>query len=175
MIQQIANLIARYKYKCLCRKYFYLYNKQAFGKAYDVLKEAVELQNLHNKGFTYVTYAELELLVYDDIKKARELLDEAFYALGYDFNDSDYSLYGTVLYRAGEHEKGLGYLEKSVEMNPSIHNLKKYANILSYAHDKRAEEIWERILEESNFDLDIYIFIWQKRPLRQVKKKKHLH
>ena len=159
MIKFITNFISKYRYKYLLKKFFYFYNKQAFTKAYDVLKEAAELRNLHNEGFLYVMYAELEFLAYDDVEKAREYLDEAYYTLGYDFSDSDYNLYGSVLYRAGEHDKGIEYLEKSVEMNPSIHYLRNYANVLSCADDKRADKIWERIIEEGGADLDVYIHL----------------
>ncbi len=48
----------------------------------------------------------------------------------------------------GEHEKGIEYLEKSVELEPIGNNLTTLGKLLSRDKDKRAADIWEKVLEE---------------------------
>ena len=98
--------------------YFALYGKGAYREAYAVLRDIMESQTRWSKvGDMYVWCADLELLVNDDVRKARELLDKAG-ELDCHFMARYYSCFGYVLWRTGEAEKGIDYLEKSVALDP---------------------------------------------------------
>ena len=132
--------------------YYDLYSKGMYQEAYTVLLDIIENQCWSIDGDLYVKCANLELIIYDDILKAKEFLDKAD-ELECHFIDIYFSTLGYVLYRTGEHNEGIEYLEKSITLNPSVANLKTYGEILTFSHDKRAIDIWERILEQDTTDL----------------------
>lgn len=128
--------------------YFDLYEKGAYQEAYKVLLDIVKNNPwLSNNGDIYVKYADLELLANDDVYEAQKLLEKA-HDLGCSEIAFYYSIQGYVLWRIGERDLGIQYLEKSIALDPRISCLQKLGSVLSYDNDKRAVEIWERILEK---------------------------
>jgi len=128
--------------------YFDLYGKGAYREAYDVLHDIIQSQpRLSKVGNMYVWCADLELLVNDDVQKARQLLDKA-HELGCSDMAFYYNTLGYVLWRTGDRDRGIQYLEESVELKPSISNLKSLGRILSHDNDQDALRIWQRILEQ---------------------------
>ena len=129
--------------------YFDLYDKGAFREAYTVLRDIMQSQpKLPNVGDLYVWCADLELLVNNDVQKARQLLDKA-HELGYSDLSSYYNTLGYVLWRTGDRDRGIQYLEKSVKLKPNISNLKSLGRVLSHDNDEDALRIWQRILEQN--------------------------
>jgi len=106
----------------------------------------------------YVWCADLELSVNDDVYKARQLLDKAG-ELGCHFMANYYSSFGYVLWRTGEPEKGLEYLEKSVSLDPRGTNLTTLGKVLSFDDDKRAISIWQRVLEQDPNNCSAHIYL----------------
>lgn len=128
--------------------YFDLYDKGAYREAYAVLRDIMQSQSRLSKvGNMYVWCADLELLVNDDVQKARQLLDKA-HELGCSDMAFYYNTLGYVLWRTGDRDRGIQYLEESVELKPSISNLKSLGRILSHDNDQDALRIWQRILEQ---------------------------
>jgi len=128
--------------------YFDLYEKGAYREAYAVLCEIMQSQpKLPNVGNLYVWCADLELLVNNDVQKARQLLDKA-HELGCSDMAFYYNILGYILWTSGEHDRGKQYLEKSVVLQPSISNLKSLGRILSHDNDQDALRIWQLILEQ---------------------------
>ena len=128
--------------------YFDLYEKGAYREAYAVLCDIMQSQpKLPNVGNMYVWCADLELLVNDDVQKARQLLDKA-HELGCSDMAFYYKTLGYVLWRTGDRDRGIQYLEESVELKPSISNLKSLGRILSHDNDQDALRIWQFILEQ---------------------------
>ena len=128
--------------------YFALHEKKAYREAYAVLRKIMESHPRWSKaGDLYVWCADLELTVNDDIHKAGELLDKA-YDLGCLHMESYYRVRGYVLWRSGDHDRGIQYLEKSVKLKPNISNLKSLGKVLSHDNDEDALRIWQRILEQ---------------------------
>lgn len=139
--------------------YFALYDKGAYREAYAVLRDIIETQPCWSKvGDMYVWCADLELLVNDDVYKARQLLDKAG-ELGCHFMANYYSSFGYVLWRTGEPEKGIEYLEKSVSLDPRGTNLTTLGKVLSSADDKRAISIWHRVLEQDPNNCSAHIYL----------------
>lgn len=140
-------------------EYFALYDKGAFDKAYTVLQNIMESQPQHSKdGDLYLWCAELELLVNDDVGRARQLLDKA-----HDLDCSDlafyYSISGHVFWRTGEYDRGIQELEKSVELNPNISNLRALGKVLSYDHDRDSISVCRRILEQDPQNCSAHIYL----------------
>lgn len=129
------------------QKCFYLFKKKEYIKAYDLLKYILVHEKSINQGTANMMCAKLEFLAYDNFQKAREYLDEAYYTWKYNFNAGDYSFYGHILYNLGERDKGIEYMEKSIEMDPDKLNLFYYACALSDNQDKRSIGLWKRIIE----------------------------
>lgn len=129
-------------------EYFALHRKGAYREAYAVLREILDKHPQWSRvGDLYVWAADLELVVNDDARKARELLDKAR-TLGCQNMEYYYRAHGHVLWRIGEHDRGIQELEKSVALNPSVTNLGTLGQVFSDEGDKRAEGIWQRVLEQ---------------------------
>jgi tetratricopeptide (TPR) repeat protein len=144
----IKGLLPAIQQKIDFGEYFNLYKKGEFKKAYTVLQDIIEKHPKYpKKGDLYLECAELELLVNDDVRKAREYLDKAL-EFSCHFMANYYNSYGYVLWRMGEHERGIEYCEKSVELDPRGNNLTTLGTLLSTDNDKRAVGIWEKVLEE---------------------------
>jgi tetratricopeptide (TPR) repeat protein len=129
------------------QKYLYLFKKEEYIKAYDLLKYVLVHDKPIDQGAANMMCAKLEFLAYDNFQKAREYLDEAYYTWKYNFKASDYGFYGHILCNLGEHDKGIEYIEKSIEMEPDEDNLSYYAAALSNDQDKRSIGIRKRIIE----------------------------
>jgi tetratricopeptide (TPR) repeat protein len=139
--------------------YFNLYESGAYRKAYAVLRDIMQTQpQVSDKGDLYLWRAELELLVNDNAQKARQFLDMA-HELGYSEKSSYYRTLGYVLWRTGERSKGIRYIEKSVELNPNITNLKTLGRVLSYDNDKDVLKVWDCILEQDPNDYSAYVYL----------------
>lgn len=139
--------------------YFALYDKGAYREAYAVLRDIMESQHRWSKsGDMYVWCADLELLVNDDLCKARELLDKAR-ELGCHFMACYYRAHGYVLWRSGDRQRGLQELEKSVASAPNLINLTTLGQVLSSDDDKRAMSIWQRVLEQDPNNCTAHIYL----------------
>ena len=139
--------------------YFALYDKGAFREAYAVLHDIMESQPRWSKvGDIYVWCADLELLVNNDVSKARELLDKAG-ELGCHFMASYYNTHGYVLCRTGEEERGIQELKESVALDPSVHKLTTLGRMLSFVDDKRALSIWHRVLGQDPNNCSAHIYL----------------
>jgi tetratricopeptide (TPR) repeat protein len=139
--------------------YFALYREGAFREAYAVLRSIMAKETHWSRsGDLYVWCAELELLVGDDVDKAKHLIDKAR-RLGIE-NEAKYCrVYGYVLWRMGEHDEGRRILEKSVELEPDITNLTTLGKILSTENDRRASGIWQDVLREDPRDCMAHIYL----------------
>lgn len=136
-----------------------LYDKGAYQEAYAVLRDIIATQSPQSQiGDAYVMCAELELIINDDISKARDFLDTAL-RRGCQDMDTYYRCRGYVLWRAGEIESGMRDMEKSVALNPTITNLTTLGKALSYAGDRRAAEIWERVVREQPQNCKAYVYL----------------
>jgi tetratricopeptide (TPR) repeat protein len=139
--------------------YFDLYDKGAYREAYVVLNDIIQNRpGISKVGNMYVWCAELELLVNNDARKARQLLDKA-HELGCSDMAYYYNILGYVLWRSGEHDVGKQYLEKSVVLETSISNLKTLGRILSHDNDKDGLRIWQRILEQDPDNCMAHIYL----------------
>ena len=139
--------------------YFDLYDKGAYREAYAVLREIMESQPRWSKvGDLFVWCANLELTVNDDVLKAGELLDIAR-ELGCLRMESYYRVRGYVVWRSGDKDTGVQYLEKSVELDPTITNLTTFGKLLSFDHDKRALWIWQRVLMQDPNNCSAHIYL----------------
>ncbi len=146
--KHILKLFPSQQKKADFTEYFALYKKGAFREAYKVLRDIMENYPRYSKmGDMYVNCADLELLINDDVNKALEFLNKAC-ELGCHFMDQYYKCYGYVIWRMGEHKKGIEYCEKSVELNPKGSGLLTLGTLLSTDNDKRAISIWKKVLEE---------------------------
>ena len=164
-------------------EYFALYAKGAYREAYAVLRDVMAtVPGLSEMGDLYVWCAGLELAIGDDAPKAREFLDTAL-RLGCPDMASYNRLHGYVLWRTGEREAGIRELEKSVELEPDAVNLSMLGRVLSYEGDKRAADIWGRVLEQDPQDCQAYIYLGmlaartgdKGTALLMVKKAEELH
>ena len=131
-------------------EYYDLYAKRKGKEAYTVLLDILEkYPKFRNIGVLYLERADLELLVNKDAHKALEFLHKAHESgFSNSLMDQYYCCYGRALCRIGERKKGIEYLEKSVELNPTRSNLKNFGIWLSSFNDKRAIFIWKKVLEE---------------------------
>jgi len=137
--------------------YFALYDKGAYQEAYDILREIMETQPRWSRvGQLYVWCANLELAVNDDVCKARDLLERAR-ELGCSHMAPYYNTLGYVLWRTGDRDTGIQYLEKSVALHPSVFHLTSLGELLSADDDKRAIWIWRRVLQEDPMNCSAYI------------------
>ncbi len=128
--------------------YFDLYEKGAYREAYAVLHDIIQSRpRLSKVGNMYVWCTDLELIVNNDVQKARQLLDKA-HELGCSDMAFYYNTLGYVLWRTGDRDRGIQYLEESVVLKPSISNLKSLGRILSHDNDQDALRIWQLILEQ---------------------------
>jgi tetratricopeptide (TPR) repeat protein len=140
-------------------EYFALYAKGAYREAYAVLRNLMATQpGLSEMGDLYWWCAGLELTLSDDLSKARELLGTAL-RFGCTDMASYNRLHGYVLWRTGEREAGIRELEKSVELEPSAASLSMLGRVLSADGDKRAADIWGRVLEQDPQDCQAYIYL----------------
>jgi tetratricopeptide (TPR) repeat protein len=130
------------------KEYHELYDKGAYKEAYNVFRDIV---NKHpkwsKKGDPYVTFAKLELFANNDNEAAMKLLDKAK-ELGCKQMSSYYGVLGLAFWRKGNIEKGIQNYQKCVELEPTITNLQSLGNLLSNESDKRALDVWERILKK---------------------------
>jgi tetratricopeptide (TPR) repeat protein len=141
--------------------YFALRKKGAYQAAYDVLRDIMEKQpRWSSVGDLHVWCAEFELLVNGDVRKAGEFLDRAN-ELGCWRMAYYYSVRGYVLWRSGDHDGGRQYLERSVELDPTITNVAMMGKLLSSDQDERAIWIWQRVLamDPDNCSAHIYLGI----------------
>lgn len=142
--------------------YFALYDKGAYPEAYGVLREIMETQPRWSKvGNLYVWCANLELLVNNDVCKARQLLDKAR-ELGCSDMVDYYRVKGYVLWRTGERDKGMQDLEKSIELDARLSNLTTFGRMLSFIDDKRAINIWERVLKKDPKNCLAHIYVGEE-------------
>ncbi|HUU18312.1 MAG TPA: CDC27 family protein [Sedimentisphaerales bacterium] len=139
--------------------YFDLYDKRNYREAYAVLRDIMEIQPRWSKvGDLYVWCADLELLVNDNIYKARQLLDKAC-ELGCSDMASYYNTRGYVSWRTGERDSGIQDIERSVALDPSITNLKILAKVLSSDRDRNATSICHRIFEHNPKNCSAHIYL----------------
>lgn len=139
-------------------EYFALRKKGAFREAYAVLREILDkFPRWSRVGDLYVWCAEFELLVDDNVSKARRLLDKAG-GLGCRNMAAYYEELGYVQWRAGEREEGIRTLEKCVALDPSVRHLTTLGKVLSYEGDSRAAGVWERVLEEDPKSCQAHIY-----------------
>ena len=146
IISELISKCLRFYHR---EKFLYLFNKKDFIKAYDLLKYMIELKYWHNTGLANVMCGRLEFLAYNNFQKAREYLDEAYYTWGYNFNAEEFGLYGYILYSLGDYDRGIEFMEKSIEMNSSEKNLSYFATALSNNHDKRSIDLRGKILDKN--------------------------
>jgi tetratricopeptide (TPR) repeat protein len=126
-------------------EFFDLHGKGSYREAYAVLRDIMESQpRLSKIGDLHVLCAQLELMVNDDVRKAGEILDRA-HELGCRYMAFYYKERGYVLWRSGDHGKGIEYLEKSVELEPTVAKLSTLGKLLSSDHDKRSIWVWQRL------------------------------
>lgn len=145
--------------KSVFDEYFALREKGAFREAYAVLREILDEYPQWSKvGDLYVWCAEFELLVNDDVRKARKLLDKAC-EFGCRFKASYYRELGYVLWRTGECEEGIRTLERCVELDPSVTHLTTLGKVLSSEGDERATGIWQRVLEHQPTNCRAHIYM----------------
>lgn len=148
LIKRLFTLFKSKNKKPDFNNYFTLYKKGKFQEAYTVLLDIIEKYPHFPKiGDLYLECADLELLVNDNVNKALEFLNKARESECHSM-DKYYNCYGYVLCKTGKHEKGIEFLEKSVELYPKGRNLKSLGTWLSIFHDKRAISIWKKVLEE---------------------------
>ena len=141
------------------KEYHDFYDKGAYKEAYTVLRDIVARNpKLSKKGDLYVTFALLELFSNDDTDAAMKFLDKAI-KLGCSDMAAYYGILGKVLWRIGDYKKTIQSLEKSVELNPSINNLKILGWYLTSLGDKRAIEIWKRILKKDSKNCIAYVYL----------------
>lgn len=139
--------------------YFALYDKGAYPEAYGVLRDIMDTQPRWSKiGNMYVWCANLELVINDDVCKARQLLDKAR-ELGCSDMADYYRVKGYVLWRTGERDKGMQDLEKSIELDARVSNLTTFGRMLSFIDDKRAINIWERVLKKDPKNCLAHIYV----------------
>jgi tetratricopeptide (TPR) repeat protein len=139
--------------------YFALYDIGSYREAYDVLLDILESEPKWSEvGDMYVWCADLELLVNDDLYRARQLLDKAL-ALGCRFMANYYRTHGYVLWRAGERDRGIQELEKSIASNSNITNLETLGLVLSSDHDRCAKSVCQRILEQDPKNCSAHIYL----------------
>jgi len=140
-------------------KYFALRERGAFREAYAVLRQILQNSPRWSKeGDLYVWCAEFELLLNDDIVRARELLRTAAQLGGCD-TAYFYCIHGYVLWRAGERQRGIQELEKSVELNPSVKHLTDLARVLSTEGDEGAMRLWQNVLEKDPQNCLAHIYL----------------
>lgn len=144
--------------KCLA-----LYHKGAYREAYAVLRGLLATQRHWSKagakaGDAYVLCASLELIINDDIAKAKELLETAVRSGCRDMA-SYHRIHGHVLWKAGEYQEGIRESDKSVALDPHIVNLTALGKMLSYEGDGRAADVWHRILEQQPENCIAYTYL----------------
>ena len=139
--------------------YFAFYEKGAYREAYAILRNIMKHESRWSKvGDMYLRCADLELLINDDLNRARQFLNKAL-KLGCSDMSFYYNTLGYVLWRVGERDRGKQYLEKSIELEPSISNLTPLGRILSHEDDKDAIKIWHRILEKEPNHCLAYVYL----------------
>ena len=142
--------------------YFALYDKGSYREAYDVLRGILQSSAYWSKvGDMYVWCANLELLVNDDVHKARKLLDKAL-EMSCHFMASYYNIHGYVLWRVGERDEGIEELEKSVALDPCLPNLINLGKVLTSSDDKHAISIWRRVLKKDPNNCSAHIYLAQE-------------
>jgi tetratricopeptide (TPR) repeat protein len=133
--------------KSLFKDYHELYNKGEYSKAYTALSKAISSHSKWSKkGDPYVTLAKLKLLSDNDLETVEKLLKKAN-ELGCSDKVTYYGMLGTLLWRKGDHSKSIQSFEKSVELGPNKVNLKHLGKVFSSEGDKKAIEIWNRLIK----------------------------
>jgi tetratricopeptide (TPR) repeat protein len=136
-----------------------LYERGAYREAYAALRYAMATQpQVGNVGDVHVLCASLELIINDDISKAREFLDSAI-QLGCQDMASYYRARGHVLWRAGERERGISDLEKSVTLDSDVVNLMALGIVLAWEGDERAAEIWTQVVKQDTRNCRAHIYL----------------
>jgi tetratricopeptide (TPR) repeat protein len=97
-------------------------------------------------GVVYTFWADLELRANNDSQKALELLDKAK-ENGFSPTSYDYLLYSKALWKS-DPEGAMRCLEKSIEGDSSLTNLRNFAAALYSVGDKRVRKVAQRILSE---------------------------
>ncbi|MHC4808083.1 MAG: tetratricopeptide repeat protein [Planctomycetota bacterium] len=142
--------------------YLNLFDKGAYREAYTVLRDIMDSEPRWSEvGDLYVMCAELELLVNDDVCKASELLGKAN-ELGCSDMVKYYRIHGYVIWRTGERDKGMQYLEKSIALDPRVINLTTLGRMLSFIDSERAMNVWQRVLEKDPKNCLAHIYVgWE--------------
>jgi tetratricopeptide (TPR) repeat protein len=159
LCKHIINFVTGRQEKAAAKEFLEFFNKGQYQNAYKILIEIIERNPQHPQiGDLYVQCADLELIINDDIKKAKEFLDKA---KGFNCQamDAYYRCYGYILCRTGENERGIEYLEKSATLNPTCSSLIPLGKELSNVNDKRAFDIWQKVLTEEPNSCIAYIYL----------------
>ncbi|MHC4434762.1 MAG: tetratricopeptide repeat protein [Planctomycetota bacterium] len=113
-----------------------MYEKGAFKEALVALCDVMVKQPQWSKdGGVYTLWAELEMLVNDNVDRAMELLDRAREVGGAEI-------------RMGNYEKAIQNYEQCIAIEPSVSNLRMLAQALSDIDDSRAIDVWQQVLEK---------------------------
>jgi len=136
-----------------------LYDKGAFGEAYAILRDSMQTHpELSDDGDLYILCAELELLVNNDTRRARELLDRAR-EIGCSSMGYYYQVHAKAMWDKGERKTAIRDLEKSVAADPTVNHLMMLAQALSILDDKRAMNVWEQVLKKSPKNCLAHIYV----------------
>jgi tetratricopeptide (TPR) repeat protein len=155
----VMKLLTSQREKSLFEEYSELYEKGEYRKAYHVLMDIHDRYPQHPRiGNIYLQGANLELIINDDIIRAKEYLDkvnESNCDMMWDY----YRYYGYILRRMNENEKGIEYLEKSVQLNSTECTFIVLGQVLSSIKDKRALDIWKKVLSKNPNSCIAHIYL----------------
>jgi len=137
-----------------------LYKKGAFADAYAALCDMMKNPPrwAAEDGDLYTLWAELELLANEDAPRALQLLDKAR-QIGCSKMGYYYSTLAQAMWKTGNHEMSVRYLEKSVEADPSVIHLVQLGQVLWHLDDQRATAIWRRVLEKDPKNCLSHIYV----------------
>jgi len=129
-----------------------LYEKGHYRRAHTVLnKRLKEDKRLSQIGDVYTRLADLELLVKGNPSKALKLLDRAS-ELGYEMSGYYFVTRAQALGQLGHLEEALLHYQEAVEADGHPYTLSNYAEALSFHNDKRAINVWKRLLRLNEKD-----------------------
>jgi tetratricopeptide (TPR) repeat protein len=150
-LSEIYDKIASSLFKGVVFKEFRELNRKgAYEEAYRVYRDIYKKHpKWLKKGDPYVTCAKLEFLANQDNDGAMKLLEKAK-ELGCSDKPYYFLVLGQVFWRKIDIDNAIKNLQKCVELEPAIPNLKAFGEMLSCEKDKRAVEIWEKILKKDS-------------------------
>jgi tetratricopeptide (TPR) repeat protein len=129
--------------------YFSLRERGALREAYAELRTIMKKHSRWSKqGDLYVWCAEFELLVYHNVDKAQELLDEAA-TLGCVHMAPYHGIQGTVLCEKGDRLAGIEEYCKCVALDPSDFNMATLLSELSAVDGAPCVRVCEGILRQN--------------------------